>query len=81
MKSISIVLIAAFLFLFTGITMNKSDSDRINKLNEDIVKGTKVLDSLLLEGIMLEMKIDSLAYVLQKREIEIILKTDEKLRR
>lgn len=74
MKTIAIFISAFALLLLTSIDMNKSDRVRLQKMEDDIVRGTKVLDSLLSEGLRLEHKIDSLAYVLQDKEIEITLK-------
>lgn len=74
MKTFAIFLAAMALLLFTSIDMNKTDRMRLDLMEEDIIKSTKVLDSLLLEGIRLEDKIDSLAYILQDKEIELTLK-------
>lgn len=74
MKTFAIFLAVMALLLFTSIDMNKTDRMRLDLMEEDIIKSTKVLDSLLLEGIRLEDKIDSLAYILQDKEIELTLK-------
>lgn len=76
MKTAVIVLITASLFLFTSISMdfNKSDRVKLEKMESDIINATKVLDSLLLEGLRLEAKIDSMSIALQDKEIELTLK-------
>lgn len=74
MKTLITVLVVFALFLFTSIDMNNADRARLEKMESDIDLATHVLDSLLSEGIRLEAKIDSLAIVLQDKEIELTLK-------